>query len=137
MAGVERVVGNDAHRAGAQKVADAAVTLVRGAGRVEGSVAVIAGAAKVFEAELARKVKPDDAAGTCVVAVFDDPAPAVEAAKKHKDVIAVSFGRPAPIGGVGGHVCAYGADEASQRAAARALLGEIPFRGNLPVPLGI
>lgn len=160
MSGVERLVmGNPAHRAGAQRIAEAAVTLVRGEGRVEGKAAYVRVGGEgsradlsVFERELAEKVELSEGAERCVVGVFFRPrawggkaaldASAVErvreAQRKYRDVLVVSFGSPYVLRqfpDVGGYVCAWGEDEFSQRAAARALLGAIPFKGKPPVPL--
>jgi len=156
---VEGVVGNDAHRAGAQKVADAAVTLVRGSGRVEGAAEFLlakdpgcAGDAAVFRDELARKVEFREGARTCVAAVLFRPsappgrvrldeslaAKVREAGRRCGEVVVVSFGSPHVIRefpDAAGCVCAYGMDEYCQRAAARALLGEVPYQGRLPVAL--
>ncbi len=158
---VEGMVKNEAHRAGAQKIAEAAVTLVRGTGRVEGAADFLLvrdpgarGDFSVFEKELSRKVRIQDGDGACVVAVFFRPRPATgrarldeslvervrEAGRRCRETVVVSFGSPYVIRDfpdVAGYVCAYGEDEHSQRAAARALLGEIPYRGNLPVTLGV
>lgn len=54
--------------------------------------------------------------------------------------VLVSFGSPyilRQFPDVGTYVCAYGNDEATQRAVARALVDKIPFRGTLPVKLGV
>lgn len=159
VSGVERVVGNEAHRAGAQRIADAAVSLVRGEGRVDGRVAVVRVSdeggradAGVFERELGAKATLAEDAEACVVAVFFRPRafsgktaldePLVqkvrEAQRRYPRVLVVSFGSPYVIRqfpDVGGYVCAWGEDEFSQRAAARALLGDIPYRGRVPVSL--
>ncbi len=53
-------------------------------------------------------------------------------------VVAVSFNSPYLVSqfpAVAGYACAYGPLEDSQRAAIRALCGEIPFAGRLPVQL--
>ncbi len=53
-------------------------------------------------------------------------------------VVAVSFNSPylvAQFPAIAGYACAYGPLEDSQRAAVRALCGEIPFAGRLPVEL--
>ncbi|MHC4607168.1 MAG: hypothetical protein ACYTAF_09590, partial [Planctomycetota bacterium] len=57
---------------------------------------------------------------------------------KRAPAAVVSFGSPYVIRqfpGAGTFICAYSKDEASQRAAARALAGKIPFKGTLPVRL--
>jgi beta-N-acetylhexosaminidase len=156
---VEQRVGSEEHRAAAQKVADAAVTLARGSARVEGSAAYLhltdgagRGDLSVFRGELERGVKIDDSAETCVAAVFFRPRAfagksrldghlverMAEARCRHRRLIVVSFGSPYVLGQVpeaDAGVCAYGEDPFSQRAAARALAGEIPFSGRLPLQL--
>jgi beta-glucosidase-like glycosyl hydrolase len=156
---VENLMKNEAHRAGAQKIADAAVTLVRGTGRVEEAAEVLtirdleaAGDLTVFEKELARKVKIRPGARPCVAAVFFRPRPGSgkvrldeaqvervrEAGRRCGEILVVSFGSPSAIREfpeAAGVVCAYGEDESCQRAAARALLGEIPCPGRLPVAM--
>lgn len=158
---VEQVVGSAAHRAAAQRIAEAAVTLVRGSGRVGPAAAVVRisdrgskGDFSVFEKELAGRVKIEDGAESGVVAVFFRPrafagvrgldeaavARVREAQKRYRDLTVVSFGSPYVLRQfpeVPGYVCAYGEDEHSQRAAARALAGEIEYRGKLPVVLGV
>jgi beta-glucosidase-like glycosyl hydrolase len=57
---------------------------------------------------------------------------------KGKKVIVISFGNPYLIQGFKGinsYVCAYGDSESSIRAAIKALLGEINFKGKLPVTI--
>lgn len=123
-AGAEHVVGSVAHRAAAQRIADAAVALVRGNGRVEREVALV-GAPPAFEAEL-RKGAAVSERGR-VVAAAGAEAPGAS--------IVVAFGPPELLRGAPAGadlVCAWGADEASQRAAAKALLGEIEYRGRVP-----
>jgi beta-glucosidase-like glycosyl hydrolase len=153
------LVGCEEHRTAAQRIADAAITLVHGSGRVTGPVAHrrIADASArgdlgVFERELTRSVRRDDAAPVCVVSVFfkqkafagktgldEALVEQVRAARReYRSVVVVSFGSPYVIRHfplVSSYVCAYGEDEFSQRAAARALTGAIPFDGKLPVKL--
>ncbi len=94
--------------------------------------------------ELSRKAKLQEGASTCVAAVFSRPdAPQVErlldAGRRCGGLVVVSFGSPALVRDfpdAAGFVCAYGADDYCQRAAARALLGEIPFQGRLPAAPG-
>lgn len=55
-----------------------------------------------------------------------------------KPVVFVSFGNPYLIKqfpGVAAYVCAYGASEASQDAAAQLIFGKSPFRGTAPVSI--
>jgi len=57
---------------------------------------------------------------------------------KGKKVIVVSFGNPYLIQGFTGinsYVCAYGDSESSIRASIKTLLGEINFKGKLPVTI--
>lgn len=57
---------------------------------------------------------------------------------KGKRVIVISFGNPYLIQGFKGvtsYVCAYGDSESSIRAAIKAMLGEINFKGKLPVTI--
>lgn len=138
----------------ARRIAEAAVTLVRGE-RPTGPVAVIKvtdasarGDLGVFERSLTLPVR--EGSDTCIVAVFFKQkafagktgldAPLVEqvraARRAHRRVIVVSFGSPYVLKhfpDVDVYVCTYSEDAASQRAAARALSGEITFQGKLPV----
>jgi beta-N-acetylhexosaminidase len=154
---VEGLMRNEANRAAARKVAEAAVTLVRGTAKAGPEVEVLtvrdtdfAGDVAVFERELARGTKVRNGARSCVAAVFfrprpgkDRPDPAQvgrvkEAAGRCGELLVVSFGDPSAVREfpeAAGVVCAYGEDEFCQGAAAGALLGEIPFPGRLPVPL--
>ena len=55
-----------------------------------------------------------------------------------KPVVAVSFGNPYLIRAfpeVGTYLCAYSTAEASERAAVRAIFGEVPISGRLPVTI--
>lgn len=57
---------------------------------------------------------------------------------KGKKVIVISFGNPYLIQGFKGvdsYICAYGDSESSIRAGIKALLGEINFKGKLPVTI--
>lgn len=57
---------------------------------------------------------------------------------KGKKVIVVSFGNPYLIQGfteINSYVCAYGDSESTIRAGIKALLGEINFKGKLPVTI--
>lgn len=58
--------------------------------------------------------------------------------KMGKPVILVSFGSPyilSQFPAADGYICAFGATQPLQQAAARALKGEIPFQGTLPISL--
>ena len=61
---------------------------------------------------------------------------ALRLARQADAAVAVSFGSPfvlADLTGLPG-LCAFSHIAASQRAAARALLGRIPVKGHMPVP---
>jgi beta-N-acetylhexosaminidase len=146
---VETWVGCGAHRKAVQKVADAGVTLLRGPEKLEGPVAYAAvvapgtpGDLTTFVQELSAMVEIERDAKRCVVAAFGEPGEALaaevnRARERNAEVVVVSFGTPEmlrAVPDVAGAVCAYGLDEASQRAAALALAGKIPFRGRLPIP---
>ena len=131
VASVETVVGGMMARAAAQRIAEAAVTLVRGVGRVDGPVALW-GSLPVFDAELAKRRTVSEAAETCILV---DLARLAEARSRFRELVVVLFGPPGGVPDVAGLVCAYGTDPASQRAAAKALAGEIEYRGRMPVDL--
>jgi beta-N-acetylhexosaminidase len=154
---VEGLMKNEANRAVARKIAEAAVTLVRGTARIGPEAEILAvrdtdsaGDLAVFEKELSRRAKVREGARPCVAAVFFrpragrdrlDPAQlerVKEAGRRCGELLVVSFGDPSAVREfpeAAGVVCAYGEDESSQRAAAGAILGEIPCPGRLPVPL--
>lgn len=153
VASVETMVGGMVPRAAAQRIAEGAVTLVRGSGRVEGSAACFRledpgarGDRSVFEGELAKRAAVRDDAPACVIAVFppglqeEQIARIREARKRYKDVIVVSFGAPGVLRRfpeVENFVCAWGEDPFCQRAAAKALTGAIEYKGKLPVALDV
>jgi beta-glucosidase-like glycosyl hydrolase len=87
---VESVVGGMMARAAAQRIAEAAVTLVHGVGRVTGPVAVLGGP-PVFKAELARRRTISEAAETCILV---DPARLAEARGRFRELVVVQFGPP-------------------------------------------
>src|SRR5690606_2885910 len=65
-------------------------------------------------------------------------ADAVNAIAARRPVVVTSFGNPYLLGqlsSVQGYILAWGGWEAPQRAAARALLGQIDITGRLPIPL--
>ncbi len=132
VASAETIVGGMMARAAAQRIAEAAVTLLHGKGRVDGPVAILGGP-PLFEAELAKRRTVTEAAETCILA---DPSRLAEARERFREIVIVLFGPPRAVAGVAGLVCAYGIDPASQRAAAKALAGEIEYRGRLPVEVG-
>jgi beta-N-acetylhexosaminidase len=67
------------------------------------------------------------------------PEPARELAERHaKRTIAVSFGSPyllRELGEISTYLCAWGIQPVLQRAAMRALRGEAPMTGRLPVTI--
>jgi len=154
VAGVELAIGSMGSRLAGQRIAEAALTLVRGSGRTEGPVAVfhhqdegLRGDLGIFAAELARKRTVSEAAELGVLAIF--PAgggPASESLlarirevrERTKDVILVVFGPPSALRGLPAEasvVCAYGPDAFSQRAAAKAVASAIGYAGRLPAGL--
>jgi len=108
--------------------------------------------ARSGEAEVAAVRARADSADLVLVAAFVSPreyqgtvgtrggfAELVEAlVAAGEPVVAVSFGSPYLLGSfpsVPAYLLAWGGAEVSQRAAARALLGEIPIAGKLPISL--
>jgi hypothetical protein len=77
-------------------------------------------------------IRPKSGAGTLTV-----PDDIQQLAKRHAHkTIAVAFGSPyilRELGEISTFVCAWGPQPVMQRAAMRALRGEIPFLGRLPV----
>jgi beta-glucosidase-like glycosyl hydrolase len=160
VASIESILGSPAPRAAAERIAQAAVTRVRGEGTVKGPVTILKiagegtrGDLTPFLDELGKEVALGEGSPTCVVALMGRFPPAgearegasppaariLEAARVHSRLVQVALGSPASLflaGGVGDGVCSYGEDEFSQRAAARALSGRIPFGGTLPVEVG-
>lgn len=81
-------------------------------------------------------VPPRSGAGE--VAVVEPLARWVEETAGRRPTVVVSFGNPyllSAFPSVGTYLLAWGPQEVSQRAAARALLGEIPVTGRLPISL--
>jgi beta-N-acetylhexosaminidase len=153
--GVERWVGCDEHRKAADRIAEASVTNVRGAFPVRKARLEIASDGgsdlAVFREELDKRGLLAADAGDAILAMSAmarafrgrigvDPA-AIAAARERlagaTRTIAVTFGSPYALRDVAsdGAVAVYDDGEASQRAAARALAGEIPMPGALPVAL--
>jgi beta-glucosidase-like glycosyl hydrolase len=130
-ASAERVVGAVSHRAAAQKMAEAAVTRLRGPEKLEGPVALEAGeGTAVFAEELGRRVSVSESASVRVAAVAG---PADLTSSSASWVVVLGDPRAVKTAASAAVLVAYGADEPSQRAAARALAGEIPCSGTLPV----
>ena len=72
------------------------------------------------------------------IAVPDAALRAIEALPPHVKTIGVSFGSPYIIRGLPNlrtYICAYGIQPVMQTAAARALFGEAPITGRLPVTI--
>jgi beta-glucosidase-like glycosyl hydrolase len=149
---VEEVVGCAAHEEAADRIAEASITRVFGdipAGPVRFAAVrddSVKGDLTVFEKGLS--VTSD--AETGVLAVFSgykafsgrkgpderQVAVALRDLAGVRRLVVVSFGNPyVRIPGATATVCAYSECGASQRAAARAIRGEIPFRGKPPVRL--
>jgi beta-glucosidase-like glycosyl hydrolase len=132
-ASAERVIGAPEHRATAKRIAEAAVTRVRGPEKLEGPVALEGGeGVRVFAEELGKRVGVSETASVRVLAATGPGDLSAGGA-----AWVVVFGDPRGVKAADGAglVWAYGLDEASQRAAARALAGEIPFAGRPPVGL--
>jgi beta-glucosidase-like glycosyl hydrolase len=79
-------------------------------------------------------LRPKSGAGRIAV-----PRAVRELAERHaKKIIAISFGSPyvvRDLGPISTYICAYGIQPVMQRAAIRALRGEAPMQGKLPVTL--
>jgi beta-N-acetylhexosaminidase len=143
-------VGSDEHQAAAQRVADASVTLLRDEGGVlpldGGATVHVAGeGADTIAAELERLGHPvAGAAAEADVAVVGtdgggDNAGAVAAARSAGvPVVVVGQGTPyevADLGAADAYLAVYSAMEVSRTAAARAIAGETPPTGRLPVAI--
>lgn len=152
--GIERGMNLQEHADAAQGIAEASITQVRGECVAEPTCFYVhvsdpksmPGDVGLFEKHLQTGI------GRMVIGVFWKPrafagetklpAPLVErieaSLKQDPDAIVVSFSTPyilRQLPGVKNFVCAYGGCAASQRAAAWAVQGKIPFRGTLPVNL--
>jgi hypothetical protein len=150
---VEEVVGCDEHLKAANRIAEASVTKVRGEfphRKVRLEVVSDGGSdLAVFRAELERRgVLGDSDTGVLALSAMARAfrgkigieSAAIALARSRlgtKRIVAVSFGSPYVHRGVASAaaMCVYDDGEASQRAAARALVGEIPMPGTLPVSL--
>ena len=151
--GIDAIVGGADHEAAADRIAEASITKVFGELPVSGAVRYASmrddsarGDLTVFE----KRLRIDEGVETGVLAIFStyrafsgrsgpDERQVAEALRDLgpvKRLIVVSFGNPyVQVPGAAAYVCAWSECRASQAAAARALLGEIPFRGKLPVAL--
>lgn len=153
--GVERVVGCDEHLKAADRIAEASVTKLQGEFPVRKTRLEIVSDGgsdlEIFKAELEQRGILSGAAETGVLAMSAmarafrgrigiDPDLVAKARARLagvKRIVAVSFGSPYVHRDVASDaaMCVYDDSEASQRAAARALVGEIPMNGRLPVTL--
>lgn len=149
---VEKLVGTDAHKAVAQEIAEASIALAKGDGVAEPNAFLVKvvdtdsvpGDTSVFEKHLSTGI------GRMVIAVFFRPRAygsrtalpdhlvkrITASLKQEPEAVVVSFGSPyilSQIPEAKHFVCAWGEGEASQRAAAWAVQGKIPFRGKMPV----
>ncbi|MBI4565914.1 MAG: hypothetical protein HY716_14595 [Planctomycetes bacterium] len=152
---VEHVVGCEANRRAAQEIAEASVTRVRGEPvlhqRAKLAIVTDDDPLAAFRGELERRGMLSEEADAGILAlcvkvrafsgrIQADPEALARARRELgavRHVVAVAFGSPyvhqdvaAPAA-----VCLYDASDASQRAAARALAGEIPMNGKLPVAM--
>jgi len=152
---VERIVGCDDHQKAAARIAEASVTKLRGGFPVrKARLELVTDGGiepKVFRDELDRRgvISKDSDVGLIALSsrvrafqghVGIDPKTLANARAKltgTKRIVAVSFGNPYVHREVASDaaICLYDDSEASQRAAARALVGEIPMPGRLPVSL--
>lgn len=149
---VEKFVGTEAHRAIAQEIAEESIAVARGEGAVPGNVYyvkvadtdTVSGDTSVFEKHLSTGI------GRMVIGVYFRPRAfqakkglpdhlvkrITASLKQDPEAIVVSFGSPyllEQLPDVKHFVCAWSECEASQRAAAWAVQGKIPFRGKMPV----
>lgn len=152
---IEAIVGSEEHRAAAERIAQASVTRIRGefpVGKVRVALAhEQGGSLEAFRSELERLGCLDDAAETGVIAlsvqvrafsgkIKADPAVLAGARARLagvKRIVLVTFGSPYDHRHVDADagLAVYDDSEASQLAAARALVGRIPTPGTLPVAL--
>jgi beta-N-acetylhexosaminidase len=150
---IDAIVGCAEHEAAADRIAEASITKVFGELPVGGAVRYAAMRDESARGDLTyfeRGLRIDEAAETGVLAIFSgyrafsgragpDERQIAEALRDLgpvRTLIVVTFGNPyVRVPGAKGHVCAWSECRASQVAAARALRGEIPFRGKLPVAL--
>jgi len=152
---VEQIVGCDEHLKAADRIAEASVTKLRGEFPVrKARLEIVSDGGsdlQVFRSELDRRGAISSDAETGVIGLSAmarafrgkigiDPELVAKARARLagvKRIVAVSFGSPYVHRGFASDaaMCVYDDSEASQRAAARALAGEIPMNGRLPVTL--
>ncbi len=152
---VERIVGCDEHLKAADRIAEGSVTKLRGnfpARKVKLEIVSDGGSElPLFRSELERRGVLASDAETGVLALSAmarafrgrigiDPELVAKARARLagvKRVVAVSFGSPYVHRDVASDaaMCVFDDSEASQRAAARAITGEIQMPGKLPVSL--
>lgn len=105
----------------------------------------------IFESEIKKYAKIDEDSQISILAVFFKPRSfsgrstldpqtvnSIMAKTKQKKVILVSFGSPYIIRQfekADTYICTFSDIEESQKAAAKAIFGKIPFKGKLPVRL--
>ncbi|HEY3225430.1 MAG TPA: glycoside hydrolase family 3 N-terminal domain-containing protein [Planctomycetota bacterium] len=152
---VERIVGRDEHLKAADRIAEASVTKLRGEFPVRKArlELVTDGGTEltVFRDELERRGVLSTDSDVVVIALSSrvrafrgkvgiDPKVLANSRARlagARRIVAISFGNPYVHRDVASDaaMCVYDDSEASQRAAARALAGEIPMPGTLPVTL--
>ncbi len=150
-----RTIDSREHRALAEEIAQKAVTLVRGALPIRGTVTlmVVSDTAEVTLADFERELRQRTRVETSLDAHSDhfilalalrarSGAGSIAVPQRIRDLalppntIAISFGSPYVIRelrGVETYLCAYGIQPVMQVAVARALFGETPVTGKLPV----
>ncbi len=150
--GVEPVVGSVSHHLAADRIAEASVTRIRGGfPHRKVRLEVVGDELPVFREELQRRGALDPSAPTGLLAVCvqvrafhgkirADEAKVAAARARLAGVtstVVATFGSPYDHASIPGEAAfaVYDATEASQRAAARALVGEIPMPGVLPVTM--
>ena len=129
-----------------EEIARRAITLVRDR---RGLLPLTRGKVHAFGAELEPFELPDGDVHVILLASrprsgagkIEVPEAAKEIARRHpQNTVAVSFGSPyvlRELGDISTYVCAYGVQPVLQRAAARALRGEEPMTGRLPVHVDV
>lgn len=153
--GGENAAASAGKDAGAPQIAERSITLVRDTHNLlplrgkslavraftedplDEALAALSGACAIGEAEvivLLLGVRPRSGAGKIAVAEEAKRIARENAAK----TVVIAFGSPYVLGELGDvstFVCAWGVQPVQQRAAVRAVMGEIPMRGRLPVTI--